>query len=67
MPALIPLTTPVLELMVATEGVLLFQVPPPASLSVIVEPTQTFEGPDIGLGKGLTVITLVVLQPVTNV
>jgi hypothetical protein len=51
----------------ATALLLLLQVPPPASVSTVVEPTQRFDGPDIADGSGFTVSTLVTRQPVDNV
>lgn len=47
----------------ATEEVLVVQVPPPASVSAVVDPTQTTAVPVIVEGKGLTVTTAVVVQP----
>lgn len=52
-----PVTTPV-ELIVATEALLLLQVPPAvASLSVEVPPTVVVAMPDIAAGIGVTVTT----------
>ena len=47
---------------------LLAQVPPAeASVNVVVKPKHTVKGPDIAEGKGLTVTTAVMMQPVGNV
>ena len=54
-PAATPVTTPVADPIVALETSLLLQVPPPISLSVTVEATQTSIVPEIAEGKGLTV------------
>ena len=54
-PAPTPVTTPVVEPIVAREGLLLTQVPPPMSVNVTVEPTQTSMVPEIADGIGLTV------------
>ena len=62
-PAEIPVTTP-LALIAAIAGLLLLQVPPAASESTVVEPTQTCVNPTIGDGKGFTVITRVMMHPV---
>jgi hypothetical protein len=62
-PAKTPDTTPVPETTVATLVVLLLHVPPPASLSEVVEPTQTEGVPLIADGNGLTVTTRVAVQP----
>jgi hypothetical protein len=59
-PALIPVTIPVVEVTVATVPVLLVQIPGVgAEANVIVVPTQTDEGPEIGEGSGFTVNVLV--------
>ncbi len=47
---------------VASPELLLPQVPPPASLSEVIEPTHTFIVPEIAAGAALTVITVVALQ-----
>lgn len=60
-PAATPVTTPV-ELIVATDVLLLVQVPPEvASDNVVVEPVATDDAPVIAAitGKGLTVIVMV--------
>jgi hypothetical protein len=55
-PRATPVTTPVVELMVAIAVLLLTHVPPGnASLRLIVEPTHTALGPEIGAGNGLMV------------
>jgi hypothetical protein len=43
------------------------QVPPPPSVNVIVDPTHTFDGPDIAEGNGFTVTCFVAEQPVPKV
>ena len=55
--------------MLATVVLLLLHVPPVvASVSVVVVPEQMVKVPEIGLGRGFTVTTEVVLQPnVVNV
>ena len=56
-PATIPVTTPVAEPAVAIDGLLDDQVEvPEISLSVIVCPAQTDEGPVMFVGKALMVI-----------
>ena len=62
-----PVTTPLPETTVATDEVLLVQVPPPASLNAVVKPAHTVAVPEIADGNGLTVSTLVIWQPVPNV
>jgi hypothetical protein len=63
-----PVTMPVELPTDATDGLLLLHIPPAGALAnVMVEPIQTEEGPEIGIGSiggSSTVITLVVLQPV---
>jgi hypothetical protein len=62
-PPATPLTTPV-PLIVATAVLLLVQPPPPgASLSVIVSPWHTDDGPVIIPGVALTVTVVVAVQP----
>lgn len=57
-------TTPVVLLTVATDAVLLLQVPPVvASLSVVVVPGHNVRLPLIAAGDGLTVSTDDVRQP----
>ena len=65
-PATKPVTTPVPAPTVARAGILLVQLPPPASLKVVVDPTQTCGVPDIDDGNGLTVIALVMRQSGDN-
>jgi len=43
------------------------QLPPPTSVSVITEPAQTLEGPEIAVGSGFTVTGFVRAQPVDKV
>jgi hypothetical protein len=62
-----PLTTPVIGLIDAYDGAELVQPPPHAvSVSVIDEPSQTADGPEIGEGAAITVTTVVAgfAQPV---
>ena len=59
-----PDTIPVDKPTVAIAGALLVHVPPPASLSVIVPPIHTDDGPEIGGGPDVTVIVCVLTQPV---
>ena len=64
-PIVLPVTTPDDEPIVAFV-LLLDQEPPSVELpSVLDKPTQTFSVPVIDAGNGLTVITLVALQPPT--
>jgi hypothetical protein len=67
----VPASTPVampLGLTVATLPVLLAHVPPAvASASVVVRPAHTVIVPVMVAGNGLTVITVVVMQPVLKV
>lgn len=66
-PGVPPVTTPVM-LTVATDTMLLLQVPPGvASLKVIRLPKQADGEPDIGFGCGSTVTTVPVAQPVPKV
>jgi hypothetical protein len=52
---MIPVTTPEVELMVATAIALLDQTPPPAALiKVVVVPGQAFDVPVIGTGAEFT-------------
>jgi len=65
-PALKPVTVPP----VSDTAIIVYSVdhvPPPASLSVIDEPTHKGTFPEIASGKGFTVIVVVVIQPVGNV
>ena len=67
-PAEIPVTIPIAEPTTATPGEPELQLPPAvASLKFMVSPAQTFAGPVITAGSGLTVIELIVIQPVGNV
>ena len=61
MPALKPLTTPVLAPMVPTAVLLLLQAPiPPGLLRVLVNPLQTLAVPVIAAGDPLTTNVAVV-------
>ena len=62
-PAPTPVTTPLPEPTVATPVLPLVHAPPPASLSVMVRPAHTGVFPVMAAGVGLTVITVVVIQP----
>jgi hypothetical protein len=62
-PDMIPVVMPA----VATAVLLLLHVPLPASLSVIVAPVQTVDGPEMPAGSGYTVIVVIILHPVPNV
>ncbi len=66
-PAATPEAIPELVPMVATLVLLLIHVPPPVLESVVVEPAQTVAVPVIVDGNGLTVTTVVVIQPVDSV
>ena len=60
--AIAPMTPPVtvpVELIDAIDVVLLLHIPPPASDNDIVKPEHTIVAPIIGVGKGLTVINVV--------
>lgn len=63
-PVTIPEINPTVAIPVAPE----LQVPPViASLNVVVVPIQIFVEPLIITGDGLTVIVVVIIQPVGNV
>lgn len=64
-PAAIPVTTPKGSIL-PVPGELLVHVPPPASVSVVVAPTQTVGVPEIADGAGSTVTATVVAQLVTG-
>ena len=67
-PPAMPVTVPVVEPTVAIVALLLLHVPPVfGSLKVVVRPTQVLAVPVIAEGTGVTVITLVVMQPVLSV
>ena len=68
-PAVTPVTTPVAEPTVATDGVVLLHEPPlVASLNVEVEPGQTVIVPEIADGNGFMLIValpvILLVQPV---
>lgn len=67
---LVPAVTPVmvpLVLIVATDGVLLLQVPPVVVLlTVVVCPTHTCSVPAIAAGSGFTVTVAVRIHPVPS-
>jgi hypothetical protein len=58
---------PVVNPTVAIPVALLLQVPPPASLRVVVNPEHTVSVPSIAVGNGLTVTTVVIIQVVGKV
>ena len=67
-PADTPVTTPVDGPTVASEVLLLLQVPPDvASVRVIVEPGHTAATPPIAAGVGLTVSPVHAIHPVGRV
>jgi hypothetical protein len=45
---------------------LLLHVPPPASDNVVVKPEQTLNVPEMAVGSGFTVTTVVIKQPVDD-
>ena len=61
-----PVTVPLVPI-VAMVGSKLLQVPPPASLRVMVAPVHTLPAPSIVPGNGLTVKIVVVRQVVGSV
>ena len=64
-PAVRPLTRPVVDPTVATVVLLLLQAPPRTdSLKLIVAPSHTEFGPVIVAGSGFTVTIVVAVQPV---
>ncbi len=66
-PGLPGVTIPDEEPILAIGGTLLLQITPGELVNVIVLPIHTLEGPVIGAGNGLTVTTMLVLQPEDNV
>jgi hypothetical protein len=62
-----PVTVPVSEPIAANELLLLLHVPPPASVSVIEEPTQVLVIPAITAGSAFMVIPEIAIQPVGSV
>ena len=67
-PAATPVTTPVALLTVASNVLLLLQLPSGvASLKLVVKPAHTLVVPVIAAGSGLTVAVLVMIQLVGNV
>ena len=62
-PATMPVTIPVPAPMVAVPPVMLHVMPGVISVSVIVEPTHTADGPPIAAGSGLTVTGSIAGQP----
>ena len=67
MPGDTPVTTPVPDTTVATEGLLLLHVPPLVpSVKVVVAGVQIFEAPLIDAGAAFTVTVAEVVQPEPN-
>ena len=67
-PAVTPVTIPVLAPTDAVPVLLLLHVPPVvAELSVVTAPVHTVDAPDIAAGNGLTVTTAITRQPVGSV
>lgn len=67
-PADTPVTTPVEEPTVATEGLPDDHTPPPGELAkAMLDPTHTWVGPVIAAGIGSTVTLIVAKHPVDNV
>jgi hypothetical protein len=65
-PAETPVITPPVDVIVATVLVLVVQAPPVrASVSVIVEPTHTVDGPDMAGAPDVTVMLFVTMHPPT--
>lgn len=63
MPAATPATTPLADPTEATDGLLLLHVPPvDALVSVMVDPTQTDDAPEMVAGEVLTVTDRVATQ-----
>lgn len=66
-PAVTPVTMPVVELMVAIIGLLLLHIPPPVVVvSVVVCVWHTADAPVIVPGPLFTVIIFVAVQPVAG-
>ena len=66
MPNISPAAIPVDEPIVATNDVPELHVPPPASVNVVVVPSQKEAGPLMADGNGFTVTTVLTVQPVPN-
>jgi hypothetical protein len=67
-PTPIPVTTPVVNPIVAMPGQRQLQEPPAGVLVIVaVVPTHTADGPPIAVGNALTVMMLMALQPVVAV
>ena len=62
-----PVTTPVVDPMLAMPVTLLLHVPPPPSVNAVVNPAHTVKIPDIATGNELIVTTEVIIQPVGKV
>lgn len=59
-----PVTTPVSDPTLATDGVLLVHVPPEmGSLNVMLDPVHTLFGPDIAVGNAVTDTVVVAGDP----
>jgi hypothetical protein len=67
-PPVIPITAPVAALMVATDVLLLLHVPPEvASDKFLNRPAQNAVLPQIGAGRALAVMVVVIAQPAPDV
>ena len=66
MPVFNPAVTPVPKPIVATDVVLLVQVPPPPSERAEVDPLQMLRDPVIAAGAGFTVTIAIELHPVDS-
>jgi len=66
-PAVPPVTVPVAEPTVATEGDPELHTPPPELVRLMEEPVQTVVGPEIADGLGFTVTGATTKQPVERV
>lgn len=66
-PVATPVTTPLREPTLTCAELQLHQPPGIASVRVVLLPVHTADAPMIAVGKGLTVIIFVALQPVGNV
>ena len=67
LPNAIGVTIPDKEPTVAAEGLLLVQVPPPASVKAVDVPMHTVDGPVIAAGAEITLTVAVAKQPDSKV
>ena len=65
-PAVIPVTTPVDEMVAADRLPLIHVTPGVASVSVIIDPAHTLPAPVIAAGVAFTVTVAVTVQPLPN-